>query len=205
MQEEVDSRYMNYYSHLCDELGNTPVVCLDGFTGWHVIREITPEFFKEFDLKTIELNSNGKDYFCLDEDGEVCNRDRCSEWFAAVANSWRPSNGHLNELKKSDDKGGAFGWYTKTPIMSKDEFRAYLVARYSEEVAAKFDKMKAYLHQIFKYNGNQRKEHQQEFMNLNEEGRKELGAKLFRSPNLPQMFIDGRGFLRDKFYNIVEL
>ena len=89
--------------------------------------------------------------------------------------------------------------------MNNDEFRAYLVARYSEEVAAKFDKMKAYLHQIFKYNDNQHKAHQQEFMNLNEAGRKELESELFKSPNLPQLFIDGRGFLRDKFYNIVEL
>ena len=89
--------------------------------------------------------------------------------------------------------------------MNKDKFRAYLVARYSEEVAAKFDKMKAYLHQIFKYNGNQRKEHQQEFMNLNEAGRKELEAELFKSPNLPQLFIDGKGFLRDKFYNLITL
>ena len=202
MKQEVDSRYMNYYSHLCDELGNTPVVCLDGFTGWHVVREMTPEYFKEFNLKEIE-NSNGNNYFCLDEDGEVCNRDRCSEWFAA--NSWTPSSGHLNELKKKDDIDGLFGWYTKTPLMNNDEFRAYLVARYSEEVAAKFDKMKAYLHQIFKHNGNQHKAHQQEFMNLNEAGRKELESELFKSPNLPQLFIDGRGFLRDKFYNIVEL
>lgn len=202
MKQEVDSRYMNYYSHLCDELGNTPVVCLDGFTGWHVVREMTPEYFKEFNLKEIE-NSNGNNYFCLGEDGEVCNRDRCSEWFAA--NSWTPSSGHLNELKKKDDIDGLFGWYTKTPLMNNDEFRAYLVARYSEEVAAKFDKMKAYLHQIFKHNGNQHKAHQQEFMNLNEAGRKELESELFKSPNLPQLFIDGRGFLRDKFYNIVEL
>ena len=202
MKQEVDSRYMNYYSHLCDELGNTPVVCLDGFTGWHVVREMTPEYFKEFNLKEIE-NSNGNNYFCLDEDGEVCNRDRCSEWFAA--NSWTPSSGHLNELKKKDDIDGLFGWYTKTPLMNNDEFRAYLVARYSEEAAAKFDKMKAYLHQIFKHNGNQHKAHQQEFMNLNEAGRKELESELFKSPNLPQLFIDGRGFLRDKFYNIVEL
>ena len=202
MKQEVDSRYMNYYSHLCDELGNTPVVCLDGFTGWHVVREMTPEYFKEFNLKEIE-NSNGNNYFCLDEDGEVCNRDRCSEWFAA--NSWTPSSGHLNELKKKDDIDGLFGWYTKTPLMNNDEFRAYLVARYSEEVAAKFDKMKAYLHQIFKHNGNQHKAHQQEFMNLNEAGRKELESELFKSPNLPQLFIDGKGFLRDKFYNIVIL
>ena len=167
--KEVESMYMNYYSHLCDEFCNSPVVCLDRSTGWHVVREMTPEFFKEFSLKTVELNSNGNNYFCLDGDGEVCNRDRCSEWFAA--NSWRPSNGPLNELKKRDDKGGAFGWYTKTPMMNNDEFRAYLVARYSEEVAAKFDKMKAYLHQIFKHNGNQHKAHQQEFMNLNEAGR----------------------------------
>ena len=202
-QEEVDSRYMNYYSHLCDELGNSPVVCLDPFTGWHVVREMTPEYFKEFDLKTIELNSNGNNYFVIDADGDVCNRDRCSEWYAA--NSWTPSNVRLNELKKSDDKGGAFGWYAVTPVMNNEEFRDYLVARYSEEVAAKFDKMKAYLHQIFKYNGNQYKAHQKEFMNLNEDGRKKLGAELFRSPNLPQMFIDGRGFLRDKFYNIITL
>jgi hypothetical protein len=202
-QEEVDSRYMMYYSHLCDELGNSPVVCLDGFTGWHVVREMTPEFFKEFNLKTIELNSKGNDYFCLDEDGEVCNRDRCSEWYAS--NSWTPSNGHLDELKKRDDKAGAFGWYTKTPIMNIDAFRDYLSKRYSEEVASKFDKMKAYLHQIFKYNGNQHKAHRDEFMNLNEEGRKELGEKLFRSPNLPQLFIDGKGFLRDKFYNLITL
>ena len=202
-QEEVDSRYMNYYSHLCDELGNTPVVCLDRFTGWHVIREMTPEFFKEFALESIELNSGGNNYFCLDEDGDVCNRDRCSEWFAA--NSWRPSNGHLNELKKRDDKGGAFGWYTKTPLMNKAEFREYLVKRYSEEVASKFDKMKAYLTQIKKGNANMFTAHRDEFMNLNEEGRKELGEKLFRSPNLPQLFIDGRGFLRDKNYNLVVL
>jgi hypothetical protein len=202
-QEEVDGKYMMYYSHLCDELGNTPVVCLDGVTGWHVIREMTPEFFKEFNLKEIGLNSNGNNYFCLDADGDVCNRDRCSEWFAA--NSWRPSNGHLNELKKRDDKAGAFGWYTKTPLMNDDKFRDYLSKRYSDEVASKFDKLKAYLHQVFKYNGEQRKAHQQEFMNLNEAGRKELEAELFKSPNLPQMFVDGRGFLRDKFYNIVEL
>lgn len=202
MKEEVDGKYMMYYSHLCDELGNTPVVCLDPFTGWHIVREMTPEYFKEFNLKTIE-NSNGNNYFCLDEDGEVCNRDRCSEWYAS--NSWTPSNGHLNELKKKDDIDGLFGWYTKTPLMNNDEFRDYLVKRYSEEVASKFDKMKAYLHQIFKENGNQRKEHQQEFMNLNEAGRKELEAELFRSPNLPRLFIDGRGFLRDKFYNIITL
>jgi hypothetical protein len=164
---------------------------------------MTPEFFKEFNLKTIELNSKGNDYFCLDEDGEVCNRDRCSEWYAS--NSWTPSNGHLDELKKRDDKAGAFGWYTKTPIMNIDAFRDYLSKRYSEEVASKFDKMKAYLHQIFKYNGNQHKAHRDEFMNLNEEGRKELGEKLFRSPNLPQLFIDGKGFLRDKFYNLITL
>jgi hypothetical protein len=202
-QEEVDGKYMMYYSHLCDELGNTPVVCLDRFTGWHVVREMTPEFFKEFNLEQVELNSNSNDYFCLDADGDVCNRDRCSEWYAA--NSWTHPSGHLNELKKSDDKAGAFGWYTKTPLMNEVEFRDYLVKRYSEEVASKFDKMKAYLHQVFKYNGEQRKAHQQEFMNLNEEGRKELGEKLFRSPNLPQMFVDGRGFLRDKFYNLVTL
>ena len=203
MQEEVDSRYMMYYSHISDELGNSPVVCLDPFTGWHVVREMTPEFFKEFNLKTIELNSNGNNYFCLDADGDVCNRDRCSEWYAA--NSWTPSNGHLNELKKSDDMFGVFGWYTKTPTMNIDAFRAYLVARYSEEVAAKFDKMQAYLHQIFKYNNNQYKAHQKEFMNLNEAGRKELEAELFKSPNLPQLFIDGKGFLRDKFYNLIVL
>ena len=203
MREEVDSRYMNYYSHLCDGLGNTPVVCLDGFTGWHVVREMTPEYFKEFGIKQIELNSNGNNYFVIDNDGDICNRDRCSEWFAA--NSWRPSNGHLNELKKKYDIDGLFGWHTKTPLMNNDEFRAYLVARYSEEVAAKFDKMKAYLHQIFKYNGNQHKAHQQEFMNLNEAGRKELESELFKSPNLPQLFIDGKGFLRDKFYNIITL
>ena len=202
-QEEVDSRYMNYYSHLCDELGNSPVVCHCGFTGWHVIREMTPEFFKEFDLKTIELNSNVNNYFVIDADGDVCNRDRCSEWYAA--NSWRPSNGHLNELKKRDDKGGAFGWYTETPIMNNDEFRDYLLIKYSPEVASKFDKMKAYLHQIFKYNNNQYKAHFREFMHLNEAGRKELEAELFRSPNLPQLFIDGKGFLRDKFYNLVVL
>ena len=202
-QEEVDSRYMNYYSHLCDELGNTPVVCLDRFTGWHVIREITPYFFKEFNLKTIELNSNGNNYFVIDADGDVCNRDRCSEWYAA--NSWTPSNGHLNELKKKDDIDGLFGWYAKTPLMNNDEFRDYLLIKYSPEVAAKFDKMQAYLHQIFKYNGNQHKAHQQEFMNLNEAGRKELEAELFKSPNLPQLFIDGKGFLRDKFYNLITL
>ena len=202
-QEEVDGRYMNYYSHLCDELGNTPVVCLDGFTGWHVVREITPYFFQEFDLKTIELNSNGNNYFVIDADGDVCNRDRCSEWYEA--NSWTRPNGHLNELKRKDDKDGAFGWYTKTPMMNNDEFRDYLVKRYSEEVASKFDKVQAYLHQIFKYNGNQNKVHQQELMNLNEAGRKELESELFKSPNLPQLFIDGKGFLRDKFYNIVIL
>jgi hypothetical protein len=168
MQEEVDSRYMMYYSHISDELGNSPVVCLDGFTGWHVIREMTPEYFQEFNLKTIELNSNSNNYFCLDADGDVCNRDRCSEWYAA--NSWTPSNGHLNELKKKDDKGGAFGWYTKTPIMNIDEFRDYLVKRYSEGVASQFDKL---THQ-----GN---------------------------ANLPQLFVDGKGFLRDKFYNLVTL
>ena len=169
--QEVDSRYMMSYSHLSDELGNSPVVCLSRFTGWHVIREMTPEFFKEFSLKEINLNSNGNDYFVLDADGEVCNRDRCSEWFAA--NSWRPSNGHLNELKKSADKGGAFGWYTKTPLMNKDNFRDYLVNFYSEEIASKFDKL---TQQIKKGNAN-----------------------------LPQMFIDGRGFLRDKFYNLITL
>ena len=89
--------------------------------------------------------------------------------------------------------------------MNNDEFRDYLVKRYSEEVASKFDKMQAYLHQIFKYNGNQNKVHQQELMNLNEAGRKELESELFKSPNLPQLFIDGKGFLRDKFYNIVIL
>ena len=167
-QEEVDSRHLLYYSRLTDEQGNSLAVCLGRFTGWHVIREMTPEYFKEFSLKEINLNSNGNDYFCLDEDGEVCNRDRCSEWFAA--NSWRPSNGHLNELKKSADKGGAFGWYTKTPRMNKDEFRDYLVKRYSTAVASEFDKLTG--------NGN---------------------------ANLPQMFIDGRGFLRDKFYNIITL
>ena len=164
-QEEVDSRYLLYYSRLTDEQGNSLAVCLGRFTGWHVIREMTPEYFKEFSLKEINLNSNGNDYFCLDEDGEVCNRDRCSEWFAA--NSWRPSNGHLNELKKSADKGGAFGWYTKTPRMNKDEFRDYLVKRYSDEVACKFDKLSM--------------------------------------QNLPQLFIDGKGFLRDKFYNIINI
>ena len=202
-QEEVDSRYMNYFSHLCDELGNTPVVCLDGFTGWHVVREMTPEYFKEFGIKQIELNSNGNNYFVIDADGDVCNRDRCSEWYAA--NSWTPSNGHLNDLKKSDDIFGVFGWYTKTPTMNSDEFRDYLVKRYSEEVAAKFDKMQAYLHQIFKYNSNQYKAHQQEFMNLNEAGRKELEAELFKSPNLPQLFLDGKGFLRDKNFNLITL
>ena len=170
-QEEVDGKYMNYYSHLSDEFGNSPVVCLDGFTGWHVIREMTPEFFKEFALETVELNSNGNNYFCLDEDGEVCNRDRCSEWFAA--NSWRPSKGHLNELKKRDDKGGAFGWYTKTPLMNTQKFRDYLVKRYSTAVASEFDKLQM---QIQKGNAN-----------------------------LPQLFIDGRGFVRDKFYNIIVL
>ena len=164
-QEEVDSQYLLYYSRLTDEKGNSPVVCFDRFTGWHVVREMTPEFFKEFNLEQVELNSNGNDYFCLDNDGEVCNRDRCSEWFAA--NSWTPSSGHLNELKKSDDKGGAFGWYTKTPLMNKAEFRDYLVKRYSEEVASKFDKLS--------------------------------------NANLPQMFVDGKGFLRDKFYNLITL
>ena len=202
-QEEVDGKYMNYYSHLSDEFGNSPVVCLDGFTGWHVVREITPYFFQEFDLKTIELNSNGNNYFVIDADGDVCNRDRCSEWYEA--NSWTRPNGHLNELKRKDDKGGAFGWYTKTPLMNEAEFRDYLVKRYSEEVASKFDKMKAYLTQIKKGNANMFTAHRDEFMNLNEEGRKELGEKLFRSPNLPQMFIDGKGFLRDKFYNLVVL
>lgn len=201
--QEVNSRYLLYYSRLTDEKGNSPVVCLDRFTGWHVVREMTPEFFKEFGIKQIELNSNGNNYFVIDADGDVCNRDRCSEWFAA--NSWRRPSNHLNELKKRDDKGGAFGWYTKTPLMNNDEFRAYLVARYSEEVASKFDKLKAYLHQTFKYNGEQHKAHRDEFMNLNEEGRKELGEKLFRLPNLPQLFIDGRGFLRDKFYNLITL
>jgi hypothetical protein len=132
---------------------------------------MTPEFFKEFNLEQVELNSNGNDYFCLDKDGEVCNRDRCSEWFAA--NSWTHPNRHLNELKKRDDKAGAFGWYTKTPLMNNDEFRAYLVARYSEEVAIQFDKL---TRQIEKGNAN-----------------------------LPQMFIDGRGFLRDKFYNLINI
>ena len=202
MQEEVDSQYLLYYSRLTDGKGNSPVVCLDRFTGWHVVREMTPEYFKEFNLKEIE-NSNGNNYFCLDEDGEVCNRDRCSEWFAA--NSWTPSSGHLNELKKKDDIDGLFGWYTKTPLMNNDEFRAYLVARYSEEVAAKFDNLKAYLTQIQKGNSSVFTAHRNEFMNLNEQGRKELAAELFRSPNLPQLFIDGDGFLRDKFYNIVIL
>ena len=100
---------------------------------------------------------------------------------------------------------GVFGWYTKTPTMNSDEFRDYLVKRYSEEVAAKFDKMQAYLHQIFKYNSNQYKAHQQEFMNLNEAGRKELEAELFKSPNLPQLFLDGKGFLRDKNFNLITL
>ena len=202
-QEEVDSRYMMSYSHLSDELGNSPVVCLDGFTGWHVIREMTPEFFKEFGLKTIELNSNGNNYFVIDADGDVCNRDRCSEWYAA--NSWKQPNGHLNELKKQDDKSGAFGWYAKTPFMNNDEFRDYLAIKYSPEVATKFDNLKAYLMQIQKGNSSVFAAHRNEFMNLNEQGRKELAAELFRSPNLPQMFIDGRGFLRDKFYNIVIL
>ena len=203
MKEEVDSRYMNYYSHLSDEFGNSPVVCLDGFTGWHVVREMTPEFFKEFGLKTIELNSNGNNYFVIDADGDVCNRDRCSEWFEA--NSWKQPNGHLNELKKKDDKSGAFGWYTKTPSMNNDEFRDYLVIKYSPEVATKFDNLKAYLMQIQKENSNVFTAHRNEFMNLNEQGRKELAAELFRSPELPQLFIDGNGFLRDKFYNIVIL
>ena len=203
MKEEVDSRYMNYYSHLSDEFGNSPVVCLDGFTGWHVIREMTPEFFKEFGLKTIELNSNGNNYFVIDADGDVCNRDRCSEWYAA--NSWKQPNWHLNELKKQDDKSGAFGWYTKTPIMNNDEFRDYLVIKYSPEVATKFDNLKAYLMKIKKGNSRVFTAHRNEFMNLNEQGRKELAAELFRSPNLPQLFIDGDGFLRDKFYNIVIL
>ncbi len=202
-QEEVDSRYMNYYSHLSDEFGNSPVVCLDGFTGWHVIREMTPEFFKEFGLKTIELNSNGNNYFVIDADGDVCNRDRCSEWYEA--NSWTRPNGHLNELKKKDDKSGAFGWYTKTPLMNEDEFRDYLVIKYSPEVARKFDNLKAYLMQIQKENSSVFTAHRNEFMNLNEQGRKELAAELFRSPNLPSLFIDGKGFLRDKFYNIVIL
>ena len=202
-QEEVDSRYMMSYSHLSDELGNSPVVCLDGFTGWHVIREMTPEFFKEFGLKTIELNSNGNNYFVIDADGDVCNRDRCSEWYAA--NSWKQPNGHLNELKKQDDKSGAFGWYTKTPLMNNDEFRDYLSTKYSPEVATKFDNLKAYLMQIQKGNSSVFTAHRNEFMNLNEQGRKELAAELFRSPNLPQLFIDGNGFLRDKFYNIVIL
>ena len=203
MKEEVDSRYMNYYSHLSDEFGNSPVVCLDGFTGWHVIREMTPEFFKEFGLKTIELNSNGNNYFVIDADGDVCNRDRCSEWYAA--NSWKQPNGHLNELKKQDDKSGAFGWYTKTPIMNNDEFRDYLVIKYSPEIETKFDNLKAYLMKIQKGNSRVFTAHRNEFMNLNEQGRKELAAELFRSPNLPQLFIDGDGFLRDKFYNIVIL
>ena len=163
--KEVESMYMNYYSKLTDEQGNSPVVCLDLFTGWHVIREMTPEFFREFNLEQVELNSNGNNYFCLDKDGEVCNRERCSEWFAA--NSWRRPSNNLNELKKSDDKFGAFGWYTKTPLMNKDKFREYLSKRYSEEVASKFDKL-----------GN---------------------------ANLPQLFIDGKGFLRDKFYNLITL
>ena len=201
--KEVESMYMNYYSKLTDEQGNSPVVCLDMFTGWHVIREMTPEFFKEFGIKQIELNSNGNNYFVIDADGDVCNRDRCSEWYAA--NSWKQPNGHLNELKKQDDKSGAFGWYTKTPLMNNDEFRDYLVIKYSPEVAIKFDKLKAYLTQIQKGNSSVFTSHQSEFMNLNEQGRKELGAKLFRSPNLPQLFIDGDGFLRDKFYNIVIL
>ena len=202
-QEEVDSQYLLYYSRLTDEKGNSPVVCLDRFTGWHVIREMTPEFFKEFNLKEIELNSNGNNYFCLDEDGEVCNRDRCSEWFAA--NSWRRPSNHLNELKKQDDKSGAFGWYTKTPLMNDDKFRVYLVIKYSPEVANKFDNLKSYFHQIQKENSIVFTAHRSEFMNLNEQGRKELAAELFRSPNLPQMFVDGNGFLRDKFYNIVIL
>ena len=201
--QEVDSRYMMYYSHLSDELGNTPVVCLDRFTGWHVIREMTPEYFKEFGIKQIELNSNGNNYFVIDADGDVCNRDRCSEWFAA--NSWTPSNGHLNELKKRDDKSGAFGWYVKTPIMNDDKFRDYLAKRYSDEVVGEFDKLKAYLTQIQKSNSSVFTAHRNEFMNLNEAGQKELGAKLFKSPNLPQLFIDGKGFLRDKFYNLITL
>lgn len=202
-EEEVNSQYLLYYSRLTDEKGNSPVVCLDRFTGWHVIREMTPEYFKEFGLKTIELNSNGNNYFCLDEDRDVCNRDRCSEWYAA--NGWKQPNGHLNELKKKDDKSGSFGWYTKTPLMNKAEFRDYLVKRYSEEVASKFDNLKSYLMQIQKENSTVFTAHRNEFMNLNEQGRKELAAELFRSPNLPQLFIDGNGFLRDKFYNIVIL
>src|SRR5690606_22448216 len=110
-----------------------------------------------------------------------------------------------NKLRKSHAQKGAVGWYAVTPLMNNDEFRDYLVKRYSEELAAKLDKMKAYLTQIHKSNSNMFTAHRDEFINLNEEGRKELGEKLFRSPNLPQLFIDGKGFLRDKFYNIVEL
>ena len=164
-EEEVNSQYLLYYSRLTDKQGNSPVVCLDRFTGWHVIREMTPEFFEEFRLTQIGLNSNGNNYFVIDADGDVCNRDRCSEWFAA--NSWKQPNGHLNELKKKDDKSGAFGWYTKTPLMNDDKFREYLSKRYSEEVASKFDKLS--------------------------------------NANLPQLFIDGNGFLRDKFYNLITL
>ena len=89
--------------------------------------------------------------------------------------------------------------------MNNNEFRDYLLIKYSPEVASKFDKMKAYLTQIKKGNANMFTALRDEFMNPNEEGRKELGEKLFRSPNLPQLFIDGRGFLRDKFYNIITL
>ena len=89
--------------------------------------------------------------------------------------------------------------------MNNDEFRDYLLIKYSPEVASKFDKMKAYLTQIKKGNANMFTAHRDEFMHLNEAGRKELEAELFRSPNLPQMFIDGKGFLRDKFYNLVVL
>ena len=67
--KEVESMYMNYYSKLTDEQGNSPVVCLDPFTGWHVIREMTPEFFKEFGIKQIELNSNGNNYLLLTQTG----------------------------------------------------------------------------------------------------------------------------------------
>ena len=89
--------------------------------------------------------------------------------------------------------------------MNETEFRSYLVATYSEKVATKWDKMNNMLHKIGAYNSKQYKVHQNEFMNLNEAGRKALNEKIYKQPKFPQLFIDREGFLRDKFYNVVTL
>ena len=127
-KQVIEDVYLKRYYKVADKFGNFVVVCLDPFTGWHVVREMTPEYFKEFHLNHIELNSNGNNYFKIDDEGFVCNVDRCSAWYAA--NSWTAPRKDLNKLRKSDDQKGAFGWYAVTPIMNNEEFAAYFEKKY---------------------------------------------------------------------------